>query len=112
MAYLRGFRHGVVSGLVLGVLIAPRSGAESRRQLASAYQRGRRTAEGAIGRAQSGWSSAQPAVGAAIAVARRSAGMARPALRGASGPLVQIVGHRSSPEPFFAPAPDPRVDGS
>lgn len=111
MAYLRGFRHGVVTGLVVGVLVAPRSGADSRRQLAGAYRRGRRTAEDAMGRAQTGWASAQPAVAAAVGVARRTAKMAAPALRGASGPVGQIVGRRQTSEPFFAPAEQPSGDG-
>lgn len=81
MAYFKGLSHGLMVGVVLGVMVAPRRGSETRAAIELSYRRTRRTAERAVAGTQAAWQTAQPA----IAVAGRAAGVA--------GRMVQPVVH-------------------
>lgn len=110
MAYFKGFGHGLAAGMVLGVLIAPRPGRETRHAISATCHRARTTTEQAVDTAQRGWQAAQPAVHLARQTAVRMTHAAQPVARAASSRLAELAGRaesRPDPQPFFAPVADP-----
>ncbi len=113
MAYFKGFGHGLAAGVVLGVLIAPRPGRETRRAIATTYRQARSTTEQAVDTAQRSWRAAQPAVQMARQTAARVTEVAQPMARAAGGRLAELAGRGNGapdPQPFFAPVADPSGD--
>lgn len=113
MAYFKGFGHGLAAGLVLGILIAPRPGIETRRAITSSYHRARSTTEHAVDTAQRSWRAAQPAVQLARQTAARVTQVAQPMARAAGGRLAELASRgngAADPQPFFAPVADPSED--
>ncbi len=73
MGYLKGFSHGVMAGAVIGVLIAPRPGRDTRMAIETTYHRSRHRAERVANGVASGWRTVQPAL-RVVADAADSAG--------------------------------------
>ncbi|MHB1575525.1 MAG: hypothetical protein ACYCX9_03290 [Candidatus Dormibacteria bacterium] len=87
MGYVKGFAHGIMAGAVIGVLVAPRPGRDTRVALETTYHRSRRSVERAVDGVQSGWRTAQPAL-RMVAKAADSAGkMVQPVVRTAGDRL-------------------------
>jgi len=106
MAYFKGFAHGLAAGTVLGILVAPRPGRETRHVIAATYHRARTTTEQAIDTAQRSWQAAQPAVQMARHTAVRMSQVAQPMARAAGSRLAELAGRPEGapdPQPFFAP---------
>ncbi|MGH7640006.1 MAG: YtxH domain-containing protein [Candidatus Dormibacteria bacterium] len=109
MGYVKGVSHGLAIGLAVGVLIAPRPGAETRSRLAAKYNNGKERAQRLSGQVQQGWRSAQPAIEKASRAAGGMAQAIRPAAQGASERLMELSGRRQSSE---AVPPIPGFDQS
>ncbi len=110
MAYVRGLRHGLAAGVVVGLLVAPRSGPETRRILGAAYAQARSRADQTSAGIRRGWQRAQPA----ILMARQAGGLAgRVASPAARGAVAQVLGRRANaePEPFFSSSAPTHEDG-
>jgi len=105
MAYLKGFSHGLMAGMVLGVMVAPRRGSETRAAIELNYRRARRTAERAVAGAQSGWQTAQPALALAGRAAEAAGRMVQPVVQSAGDRIAQ----RTS-RPGFSAAPSSPFD--
>ncbi|MHB1526444.1 MAG: YtxH domain-containing protein [Candidatus Dormibacteria bacterium] len=113
MAYFKGFGHGLAAGMVLGVLIAPRPGRETRHLISATCRRARTTTERAVDTAQRSWQVAQPAVQLARQTAVRMTQAAQPVARAAGGRLADLAGRSGTlpdSQPFFAPEADPSVE--
>ncbi len=92
MGYVKGFAHGIMAGAVIGVLVAPRPGRDTRVALETTYHRSRHSVERAVEELQSGWRTAQPAV-RLVAKAADSAGrMVQPVVRTAGTRLSERSG--------------------
>ncbi|HVD03447.1 MAG TPA: YtxH domain-containing protein [Candidatus Dormibacteraeota bacterium] len=115
MGYLKGFGHGIVVGAVVGVLLAPRPGRETRALLEANYRRTKRTSQGIVTRAQSGWLAAQPALSVAKQVAGTAGRAVEPLGKSAGLKFGELTG-RSRPQapsgPFFATSSSVNGDGS
>jgi gas vesicle protein len=81
MGYLKGFSHGIMVGAVVGVLLAPRRGRDTREALEITYHRTRRRAERAAEGLSSGWQSAQPALRMVARAADSAGRMVQPVVR-------------------------------
>lgn len=94
MSSLRGFRDGVAVGLVVGFLVAPRRGSETRARLSATVQRTEAQARRLSFRAQRGWHTARPALERAGEVAGGLVRTVQPVAQGAGGRLGEIVSQR------------------
>jgi len=96
MAYLRGFVHGAVCGMVAGALVAPRPGRETRSRLEATARRwtgrGQRVAAGT----EAGWRRAEPVLRAAAHGMGDLAHTAQPMVERAAQRVVELA-HRGEP---------------
>jgi gas vesicle protein len=111
MAYLKGFGHGLAAGVVVGMLVAPRPGRETRSDLVRKYRRARATIEQVAETTQRGWQTARPAAQAAGRAAASISKAMGPAARTARDRLGELAGRNDGalagrPSPFFAPVPE------
>jgi len=116
MAYLKGFGHGLAAGVVVGVLVAPRPGRETRAALVRNYRRTRATIEQMVTTGEQGWQAARPAAQVAGRVAANVGKVVQPAAWTAGRRLMELAGrgdrNGAAPgraAPFFAPVPPPEV---
>jgi len=110
MAYLKGFWHGLAAGIVLGILVAPRPGRETRSALVRKYRRARAAIEQVSETTQQGWQTARPAAQTAGRAAASVSKAMGPAARTARNRLGELAGRNDGalarrPSPFFAPVP-------
>ncbi len=92
MGYLKGFSHGMVVGVTIGVLVAPRRGSDTRSAVQLSYLRSRQSAARAVAGARSGWRTAQPALRVVARAADSAGRMVQPVVRTAGGRLAERAG--------------------
>jgi hypothetical protein len=116
MAYLKGFGHGLAAGVVVGVLVAPRPGRETRAALVRNYRLTRATIEHVVATGEQGWQTARPAAQVAGRAAANVGRVVQPAAWTAGRRLMELAGRRDRdgaatgrPDPFFAPVSGPEV---
>jgi len=107
MAYLRGMLHGVVGGAVIGALLAPRSGVESRRRLGAARRRWTRRGQLVAAGTESGWRRAEPVVRAAAEGMGGAVHAAEPVARRAARLLVELSRRGQLVDAVVVPRPAP-----
>ncbi len=115
MGYLKGFGHGLVAGVVVGVLVAPRPGRETRALIQAKYLKTRRTTRGMVTKAQSGWNAAQPAISVARQVAGSAGRAVEPLGKSAGLKVAELTGRTRSETPsgpFFSTGTSVNGDGS
>ncbi len=112
MAYWRGLVHGTICGIVVGVLVAPRSGRETRVQLERSARRwtgrGQRVAAGT----ESAWRQAEPVVRAAAKGMGGLAHTAHPLVERAAQRVAEIAARRGETIDAVAAGPAPAGPGA
>ncbi|MGH7608947.1 MAG: hypothetical protein ACREOD_03230 [Candidatus Dormibacteria bacterium] len=109
VGYVKGFTHGLMVGMALGVLTAPAPGPETRDRL-------RRRAQGTVEMSRQvsrtvrqGWRSAQPVLDRAAQTASGMARVVQPVAQEAGGRFVELVGRgerNSAPTTGAGPGPN------
>jgi gas vesicle protein len=106
MGYMKGLSHGLAVGVAIGILTAPRSGAETRQAITDAITRTRDTSQRMTDRVQQGWQAAQPALDKAAQAAGGVARAVQPVAQGASDRFVELAGRSEKSGPAtYSPGP-------
>jgi gas vesicle protein len=103
MGYIKGLSHGLALGVAIGVLTAPRSGAETRQAIVDAITRTKDTSQRVTDKVQQGWQIAQPALDKAAQAAGGVARAVQPVAQGASDRFVELAGLSEKPAPAAVP---------
>ena len=107
MGYVRGLVHGTVAGAVIGILVAPGAGTETRRQLRERVERWSGRRQRVTTGLHDTWTRTQPTVRTAFQTAEEVAGVVQPLVESATHRFIDLLGRsgrRPGAEEIVVPA--------